>query len=167
MTLVIEITVECPHWKELGDLGAFAAQSIDAALQETGDTPAEGAELSFLFCDDARICELNRQFSGKDKPTNVLSFPTSEPMDSARCLGDIALAHGTIAREADEQGKSLDHHSRHMIVHGFLHLLGYNHEDEADAKAMEALEVRILKRLGVENPYSENDESESQVNGRF
>lgn len=167
MSPVIEIAVECPAWQELGDLEIIVAQCVDLALRELGEKLLKGAEVSLLFCDDARMRELNRQFRGKDKATNVLSFPGVDPLDSARFLGDIALAHETIAREAEEQGKSFEHHVRHMIVHGFLHLLGYDHEAEAEALEMEAMEIRILERLGIENPYRENFERESDCNGRL
>jgi len=167
MTLAVELAIDCSKWEALGDLEAIAAKCLDAALEESDETPLDGAEVSFLFCDDARVHALNLQFRGKDRPTNVLSFPTPEPLESARVLGDIVLAYETIAREANEQQKSLADHSRHMIVHGFLHLLGFDHENEADAAEMEALEVRILGKLGVENPYCVNGESETDCNGRF
>lgn len=156
MTIQIEISIECPGWREL-HLEALVAESLNAALEESGDQLAVGAEVSLLFCDDARVRELNRDFRGQDKSTNVLSFPTPDPLETAPFIGDIAVAYETVAREAREQSKSLDQHSRHMIVHGFLHLLGYNHEDEGEAEAMEALEVRVLSRLGVDNPYREDE----------
>lgn len=165
MRLAIEAAVDCPEWEKLPNLDAFLAESLQAVLDETGEDVREGAEVSFLFCDDARIRGLNRQFRGKDKPTNVLSFPGPEPLDDAQCLGDIALAFETIAREAQEQGKSLEHHCRHMIVHGFLHLLGYDHEESIEAEEMEATEIRILQALGVEDPYCD-DKRETEVNGR-
>ncbi len=166
MSLAIEIAVECAEWGRLDHLDALVAESLQTVLDETGERLREGAEVSFLFGDDARIRELNRQFRGKDQPTNVLSFPGPEPLESALFLGDIALAFETIAREAQEQGKSLQDHSRHMIVHGFLHLLGYDHEDDAEADEMEAVEIRVLRALGVENPYRDDHESEIGINGR-
>lgn len=166
MRLAIEAAVECSQWEKLPNLDGFLAESLQAVLDETGEDVREGAEVSFLFCDDARIRELNRQFRGKDKPTNVLSFPGPEPLDEAQFLGDIALAFETIAREAQEQGKSLEHHCRHMIVHGFLHLLGYDHEESVEAEQMEATEIRILQALGVEDPYCEDNQRETEVNGR-
>ena len=110
-----------------------------------------------LFTDDAAISEINAEWRGKAKPTNVLSFPTPEdmpvPEGEPRALGDIVLAHGVISREAAEQGKTLHDHTAHLIVHGTLHLLGFDHESDADAEEMEALETRILKGLGISDPY--------------
>jgi probable rRNA maturation factor len=161
MTVQIEISIECEGWRVLHRLEALVAESLEAALEESGDALAEGAEVSLLFCDDARIRTLNREFRKKDKATNVLSFPTPDPLDTAPFIGDIAVAYETVAREAQEQSRSLDQHCRHMIVHGILHLLGYDHEDEDEAEAMEALEVRVLSRLGVDNPYREDEPKET------
>ena len=160
MTVEFEISIECAGWRELRGLQALVAESLKAALEESGDLLAEGAEVSLLFCDDARIKQLNRDFRGQDKSTNVLSFPTPDPLETAPFIGDIAVACETVAREAQVLGISFDQHSRHMIVHGFLHLLGYDHEDEDEAEAMEALEVRVLSRLGVDNPYREEEYKE-------
>lgn len=118
---------------------------------------AEGARgaVSVLLGDDAAIAALNRQFRGKDGPTNVLSFPAAHEGAMAEgLLGDIALAAETIALEAENQGKSFDNHAAHLIVHGFLHLLGYDHGDKAEAEAMEARERAILAGLGIEDPYA-------------
>jgi probable rRNA maturation factor len=139
---------------------------LQAALDESGDALTAGAEVSLLFCDDARIRDLNRRFRGQDKPTNVLSFPGREPIETAHALGDIAIAHETVMREAQEQGKTVEQHCRHMIVHGFLHLLGYDHEEETEAEAMEAMEIRILRRLGDDNPYREHESKETSDNER-
>jgi probable rRNA maturation factor len=166
MRLAIETAVESPQWSELKDIDALIAECVQAALDITGDKIRPGAEVSLLFCDDARIRELNRQYRGKDKATNVLSFPGPESLEEAHFLGDIALAFETIDREAREQGKTLVAHSRHMIVHGFLHLLGYDHEDAAEAEEMEALETRILQAMGVPDPYDDDNESENQSNER-
>jgi probable rRNA maturation factor len=161
MTLCIETSVEYAGWSALDRLDALVAESLQSALEESGDELVDGVEVSLLFCDDARIQELNRDFRGQDKPTNVLSFPSPDPLETACCIGDIAVAYETVAREAQEQGKTLEQHSRHMIVHGFLHLLGYDHEDEAEAEAMEAMEIRILRRLGVDNPYRDDEHKEA------
>lgn len=125
--------------------------------------------LSVVLADDAAVQELNRQFRTKDKPTNVLSFPayesvaalravlaapTDDPMlEDAGYLGDMILARETVAREAVEQGKPVHDHLCHLLVHGTLHLLGYDHLDDGEAEEMEALEIRILKELSIANPY--------------
>jgi probable rRNA maturation factor len=158
---VIEIRIDCAGWSALENLDSLVAVSLRAALEESGDALADGAEVSLLFCDDAAIRELNRQFREQDKPTNVLSFPGPDPLETAPFLGDIAISHETVAREALEQGKSLEQHCRHMIVHGFLHLLGYDHEDDEEAEGMEAMEIRILQRLGVDDPYREDQGKET------
>jgi probable rRNA maturation factor len=161
MTLCIETSVESAGWNAQDGLEALVAESLRSVLEESGDILVEGVEVSLLFCDDARIQELNRDFRGQNKPTNVLSFPSPDPLETARFIGDIAVAYETVAREAQEQGKTLKQHCRHMIVHGFLHLLGYDHEDETEAEAMEAMEIRILRRLGVDNPYRDDEHKET------
>jgi probable rRNA maturation factor len=157
MRLAIETVVDCSGWDELADLDTLIAECLQASVQESGVDLPEGTEVNLLFCDDERIRGLNREFRGQDKPTNVLSFPGALPLGSAHFLGDIAIAYETVAREAREQGKTLDHHCRHMIAHGFLHLLGYDHEDDQNAEVMEAVEIRILRRLGVDNPYGDEE----------
>lgn len=113
-------------------------------------------EVTVVLADDAFIKELNKTFRGKNKPTNVLSFPsspTTNPQPPIPHLGDIVLAFETVEREAKEQNKSFRAHAQHLLVHGVLHLLGHDHEKNKDAAAMETLEVKILKKLGVSNPY--------------
>ncbi len=166
MTLCIETSVEFAGWSRLDGLDTLVAESLQSVLEESGDKLVEGVEVSLLFCDDARIQELNRDFRGQDKPTNVLSFPSPDPLETARFIGDIAVAYETVAREAQEQGKTLKQHCGHMIVHGFLHLLGYDHEEEAEAEAMEAMETRILRRLGVDNPYHDDEHKETHGHER-
>lgn len=115
----------------------------DAALEKN-----KPGALSIVLADDEFVRELSHQYRGKDKPTNVLSFPGGEGE-----LGDIVLAFETIKREAKEQNKSFSAHTAHMIVHGIMHLLGFDHEEDANAKKMEAKEIAILKKLGFSNPY--------------
>ncbi len=122
--------------------------ACEAAFAEAGAEPS--GELSVLLTDDAQIHALNRDFRGKDKPTNVLSFPQDMP----GLFGDVILARETLEREASEQGKTFEHHVAHMLVHGVLHLLGFDHLEDAEAETMEALEVRALARLGIDNPYA-------------
>jgi len=117
----------------------------DAKLAKTG----QHFEMAVVLADDAFIRDLNHTWRGMDKPTNVLSFPSGEKA----AIGDIILAFDKVAREAKEQGKSVRDHAIHLLVHGTLHLLGYDHIRESDAKAMEAREIKILKKLDVSNPY--------------
>ena len=115
------------------------------------------SELSVVFSDDAHIRTLNAGWRGKDKPTNVLSFPAFPVKPGEKLppmLGDIVLAAETVAREAALEGKPLDHHISHLVIHGVLHLLGHDHEDEAEAERMEALERAALARLAIPDPYA-------------
>lgn len=117
------------------------------------------AEVSLVLSDDGHVQELNRDWRGKDKPTNVLSFPAEGdfPMPGApRLLGDIILAQETVAREALEQGKRFDHHLSHLVIHGLLHLLGYDHIEEDEAQEMEALEIKLLASMDIPDPYGDD-----------
>ena len=120
-------------------------------------------EIAVVLADDAEVRGLNADWRGQDKPTNVLSFPAMEPDDVTRqppempvLLGDVVLAFETCAREAGEQGKSLGHHLAHLVVHGTLHLLGYDHETDEEAGVMEPLETHVLAGLGIADPYGES-----------
>jgi len=129
--------------------------SAHAVMASTTD-----GELAIVLTDDSAIRALNRDWRGKDEPTNVLSFPAQEPgadRRAPRMLGDIVIAYETAAREAEVEGKPLVHHLAHLAVHGFLHLVGYDHEASEEADAMEGLEVAILARLGVPDPYPMRD----------
>ena len=125
-----------------------------SALWSAGGKAAAGA-LTILLADDAALRRLNREFRGKDKPTNVLSFPAAPNPEGH--LGDIAIAYGVTAREAAEGGKSFADHATHLAVHGVLHLLGYDHETEAEAAIMEPLETAILAELGIADPYARHE----------
>jgi probable rRNA maturation factor len=147
----LDIRTSDPAWNAVPDLRKLARAAVKASLAH------ENVALSILFTDDAAMQALNLQWRGQDKPTNVLSFPASrtaaipgEPSE----LGDIALGFGITAAEAQAQGKALHHHVAHLLVHGTLHLLGYDHETDDDAEAMEAREIRILGELGIGNPYA-------------
>lgn len=154
--MTVSIEVEDEAWASLPGLEVLTRSSVDAALA-VRQLNAVDCEIAVLFTDDVAIAEINAEWRGKDKPTNVLSFPTPEdmptPAGEPRPLGDIVLALGVITREAAEQGKSLRAHTAHLIVHGTLHLLGYDHESDDGAAEMEALETRILKGLGISDPY--------------
>jgi probable rRNA maturation factor len=146
---LIDLDVEDAAWTAaLPDTQALALAAAEATLASEG---AVGEGLSLLLTDDAAVRELNRRFRQQDKPTNVLSFPA--PQNPERFLGDIALAFGVCAREAQDQGKPLAHHLQHLVAHGVLHLLGYDHETDAQADEMEGLERAVLAGLGIPDPY--------------
>lgn len=154
MSLEIDINVAADDWDRLDALEALTRDSVAASLAESGAGLAAGCEVSVTFCDDEEIRALNAQWRGKDKATNVLSFPTPGPLEARPLLGDIVIAYETVAQEAVEQEKTLRDHTAHMIIHGFLHLIGYDHETAAEAEAMEGLERRIASRLGLRDPYA-------------
>ena len=147
----LEISIEGEDWKTVPNLRKLAKDAIKSAL------PDRNSSVSVLFTGDAEVLEINRQWRGKASTTNVLSFPVAAnapvPAGQPRRLGDIVMAYGVIAREAAEQNKPVANHVSHLIVHGLLHLLGYDHEIDAEAEIMEAREIEILARLGIENPY--------------
>ena len=145
----IEVLVEGEGWDSAPpDAQGLALRAASAALAAAG---ASGG-LAILLADDARLAALNTAFRSKAGPTNVLSFPA--PANPEGWLGDVALAFETCRREAEAQGKRLEHHLQHLVAHGVLHLVGYDHEGDADAAEMEALEVKILADLGAPDPYA-------------
>ncbi len=150
---VIDINISCPAWRRIPDIETLCRTTIQAVLQAE-QSPID-CEISLLLTDDLFITTLNQQHRGHKKPTNVLSFPTHNEHTHffAPCLGDVVVAWETVTREAFEREKPLDDHLRHLIVHGVLHLLGYDHQQEDEAARMEQTECRILARLGVSNPY--------------
>ena len=163
-------THEAQPWPDALDWEARAGEAAAAALALTPFASLADAaplvEIAIRLTDDDEVHDLNRDFRGKDKPTNVLSFPQVQPDlleglsnsdDGEILLGDIVLARETCAREAAEKGVSLADHATHLIVHGTLHLVGYDHMDDASAAAMEALEVKALASLGIANPYADQD----------
>jgi probable rRNA maturation factor len=163
--LEIVAAVEAGDWPPAPQLEDLARRAVAAAEQavaaETGPgAPAvkEQAEVSLVFTDDANMRQLNRKWRGRDRATNVLSFPQAglqgDPQAAPGLLGDVILAEETVRREAALAEKSLEDHMAHLIIHGFLHLLGYDHEAEADAEKMEQLERVALKSLGIQDPYA-------------
>jgi len=154
--MTISIEIEDEAWQALSGLDQLARMAVTSALASAGADGQEG-EVALLFTSDQSIAAINADWRGKNTPTNVLSFPTSPDMPmpdgESRPLGDIVLSHGVIAQEATEQGKTLHDHTAHLIVHGVLHLLGFDHETDAGAIEMERLETSILKGLGISNPY--------------
>jgi probable rRNA maturation factor len=159
---ITEVLVVADCWRNEPDAEAVVVRAI-AAAAETVDADIADAELAVMLTDDSGIRTLNNNWRGIDKPTNVLSFPALQPTgprghdDAPRMLGDIAIAYETLRREARDEQKPFDHHLSHLAVHGLLHLLGYDHEKEDDAEAMEALEQEILAQLGIPDPYAERD----------
>jgi probable rRNA maturation factor len=151
----IDIKVEAGDWPSPARLRALARRALKAALARLAARLAPECELSLVFTDDAHIRKLNRAYRRKDKATNVLSFPgPAGPRHTfGPLLGDLVFASPTIAREAAAEGIPLEHHLMHLVVHGFLHLVGYDHENDREAAAMESLETAILAPLGVADPY--------------
>ncbi len=145
---MIDVEIEEEAWaRDLPDAQALVAAAAEAALAAA---QREGAVV-VLLTDDAGVHDLNSRFRGKDSATNVLSFPA--PPNPEDHLGDVALAHGVCVREAAEQGKSLAHHLQHLVAHGVLHLVGYDHETDDEAEDMEGLERVVMAGLGAPDPY--------------
>jgi probable rRNA maturation factor len=159
----IAVTVLTPAWQDaLPEAEPLARRAARAALAVAGAAPAREAEVSLVLADDATLGRLNRRYRGIEGPTNVLSFAVSQgaasegaaPESSGPLLfGDVVLAYETVRREAEEQGKRFSDHLCHLVVHGVLHLLGHEHGSEAQAAAMERLEIAALAGLGVSDSY--------------
>jgi probable rRNA maturation factor len=157
-----EVLVVADCWQNEPDAEAIIQRAIAAAAEDVDDDVGE-AEIAVMLTDDPGIRTLNSNWRGIDKPTNVLSFPALQPEgarkpgDAPRMLGDIAIAYETTRREADAEGKPFEHHLSHLAIHGFLHLIGYDHENDADAEEMESLETEILEQLGIPDPYADRE----------
>jgi probable rRNA maturation factor len=169
--LEIDVSMESTAWHSaLADATALAQQAALAAFETAaadGVRLPAGAEASLVLADDAMVRRLNRDYRGQDKATNVLSFAAMDGTDGAKhpgadgpplLLGDLIVAFETTAAESAQSGKSLADHFSHLIVHGMLHLLGYDHQTDAQAKRMEGLEVRILREMGIDDPYAADPE---------
>jgi probable rRNA maturation factor len=157
LAVEIDLLVEGGDWPPEPELETMVHEAVAAAMAETGAVAAQAPELSVVFADDAHVSKLNAQWRGKDKPTNVLSFPAFPPKRGAALpplLGDIVLAAETVSREAALERKPVRHHITHLVIHGFLHLLGYDHETGEEAEEMEAVERRALARLAIPDPYA-------------
>jgi probable rRNA maturation factor len=168
---LVEVILEDPRWHAAG-LEFLAERAARAALAGVARDPARH-EIALLACSDARIAGLNANFRGKPKATNVLSWPefdgpVPDPEDEEErlFLGDIAIAYDTCRREAEEGGIPFPDHVSHLVVHGVLHLLGHDHEDDAEAEAMEALETIVLASMGVPNPYSREERPSGASSGQ-
>jgi probable rRNA maturation factor len=162
--MILDVSIEA-DWPTATDWEALAERAAAALAPLVPELANPRLSASLLFADDADVHELNREWRGKDKPTNVLSFPMLEredllglPADGPpELLGDIALALETCAREAADKGLPLEHHATHLIVHGLLHLAGHDHEiSPEDARTMELLEIKALAQLGIADPYGDH-----------
>ncbi len=156
----IDVVIESRAWDALPNGAGIVRSAIAAAAAQLA-WGRHGTNIVVLLCDDASIAELNAQWRGISRPTNVLSFPAplwmQDAPDAEASLGDIAIAYGTVAREAEEQGKSVHDHFSHLVVHGFLHLLGYDHQNDDEAERMERLERDILAQIGISDPYASGE----------
>ena len=163
--LDIQVSVEDDGWGDEASLQDVGSRVLGAAAdflarEEGQPFPEEPPEVSLVFTDDASIREINAEWRQQDKPTNVLSFPAFPVTPGEKpgpMLGDIVIARETVEREAVDLGKSFEEHLTHLLVHGFLHLLGYDHMETEEAEEMEALETRILASLGISDPYAGQD----------
>ncbi len=162
MAVKVDLRVDCKAWKDaLPDVKKTVEKAVRAAWKagNTGDfaLPVKNAEVSVMLTNDDAVHALNREYRGVDRPTNVLSFAAlddeDEPIVNPMLLGDIVVAFETTEREAAEQNKSPEEHFFHLIVHGVLHLIGYDHVEDADAEVMEALETKIMIENGMDDPY--------------
>ena len=157
-----EVLVVADCWQNEPNAETIIQRAIAAAAEEVDDDVGE-AEIAVMLTDDPGIRTLNSNWRGIDKPTNVLSFPALQPEgarkpgDAPRMLGDIAIAYETTRREADAEGKPFEHHLSHLAIHGFLHLIGYDHENDDDAETMETLETEILAQLGIPDPHADRE----------
>lgn len=154
--LDLTVAVEDGRWLEvMPDLEQLCSEVVDLVLADVENVPAAPLEVACVFVNDASIRDLNAQYRGKDAPTNVLSFATEDDLlpGMPAVLGDVVMSLETILREAEEQGKTSRDHLTHMMVHGLLHLLGFDHETDEEAEEMEAREIALLAEMGIENPY--------------
>ena len=161
-SIAIDVAIPCARWRRaLPDTAHHAERAARAALSgaQWRGTRGQAAEISLVLAGDDAVRALNRRWRGRDSATNVLSFASGEGGGDGRTvlLGDVVLAYETVAREAAEQGKPLADHFAHLVAHGVLHLLGFDHAKAAEARRMEALERRVLARLGVGDPYRARD----------
>ncbi len=158
MSISVEISVEAGPWGDESRWRPLVERVAAAVAARDELIVPDAAELSLLLTDDAHVRVLNNQWRGQDKPTNVLSFPSADEDDEpGPLLGDVVVAQETTAREAAEEGRTFDDHLAHLLVHGLLHLFGYDHEDDDEAEEMEALETEILLGLGIADPYADTE----------
>ncbi|MEE4014098.1 rRNA maturation RNase YbeY [Roseibium sp. FZY0029] len=153
----IDLSIEAGDWPAEAQLEAITAKAVAAAFAGADLEVLEGTEVSLLFTDDASIRQLNEKWRGKDKATNVLSFPGSDPQGDVYgpLLGDIVFGYETVAAEAADLGIEFYDHLTHLTVHGLLHLFDYDHQESEEAELMESLERAILASLGIDDPYAD------------
>jgi probable rRNA maturation factor len=155
----VDCVAESDLWEALPDAEIWVERACAAAVAGGRRDLLPNAEIAVLLADDAHVQAVNKEWRGLDKPTNVLSFPAVLPdrIGTSPILGDLILAFETCAREAEQDGKTLRDHAVHLVVHGVLHLLGYDHLDEVEAEEMEALEIEVLAGLGIPDPYRDSE----------
>lgn len=170
INLRLALEIEDTRWTEaLPDVAALLEKAIALALADVDDR-SRTIEAGVRLVDDGTIQGLNRDWRGRDKPTNVLSFPMGDPApvddpavlsdpDFPWLIGDIVMSFDTMKAEAERDGKKLEHHVVHLAVHAALHLIGHDHEDEAEAEAMEAAEIKLLASLGISDPYADTGDT--------
>jgi probable rRNA maturation factor len=166
LSLDIDVVQDGGDWDAVADAQQLIRDALAAAA---GEVALGHAEVCVALSNDEQVAELNGSYRGKPKPTNVLSFPAVAmlPVEGeARFLGDIVLALETLQREAGDLGVPLQHHMQHLVVHGLLHLVGYDHQTDEDAGEMESLEVQILARLGIADPYAEAEDAAAPTSKR-
>lgn len=152
--ITLDVMIESPLWNKEPDAEAVVRRAIAAAAKSTAK---RDAELAILLTDDSAIREINRQWRDQDKPTNVLSFPSSTAGAETAHLGDIVIAYETLAGEAEAENKPFAHHLAHLTIHGYLHLLGHDHMNDSEAETMERLEAALLGQIGIPDPYAHSE----------
>lgn len=161
MSLTVDVIIEDQRWAEVCDPDALAHAAVEAVLSNIEMSWAGELEISFLFCDDLKIKGLNATWNKTNSATNVLSFPTSPTgkQGPVTLLGDVIIAFDTISNEAGAQRKLVSSHAAHMLVHGVLHLFGFDHLNDEAADEMEALETCILNTMGIDDPWAIQNKS--------
>ncbi|MET1413112.1 rRNA maturation RNase YbeY [Roseibium sp. HPY-6] len=154
----VDLTIEAGRWPSEDELKGVVLRALEACFTNTDLKVQQNTEVSLLFTDDEAIRKLNGKWRDKDKPTNVLSFPGSDPDDDSYgpLLGDIVFACETISREATELGVDFSDHLSHLTVHGLLHLFDYDHQEREEAELMESLEKAILASIDIDDPYADS-----------